>query len=241
MQAAGTGFIIDKAGLILTNNHVVEGATKIRVSLYGEDEDQEYDAKIVGRDPLTDSALIELTEKPDHALPAIKFGDSAQMQPGDWVMAIGNPFGLAHTVSVGVISALERPFTVAEGRSAQVLQTDAAINPGNSGGPLLNLRGEVIGINTAIIADGRQSGNIGIGFAIPINTVRELLPQLRDRQDHARPHRRRRRGDSTRGRRRVRSEGTARARWSRRSRRVAPRAGPDSSRATSSSTTTASP
>ena len=179
VQAAGTGFIIDKSGLILTNNHVVEGAQKIKVSLYGEDDDQEYDAKIIGRDPLSDSALIELTEKPNHTLPAIEFGDSSQMQPGDWVMAIGNPFNLAHTVSVGVISAKERPFQVAEGRSAQVLQTDAAINPGNSGGPLLNLRGEVIGINTAIIADGRQSGNIGIGFAIPINTVRELLPQLR--------------------------------------------------------------
>jgi serine protease Do len=179
VQAAGTGFIIDKAGFILTNNHVVEGANKIKVSLYGEDDDQEYDAKVIGRDPLTDSALIELTQKPDHTLPEIKFGDSAQMQPGDWVMAIGNPFGLAHTVSVGVISALERPFTVAEGRSAQVLQTDAAINPGNSGGPLLNLRGEVIGINTAIYTDARQQGNIGIGFAIPSNTVRELLPQLR--------------------------------------------------------------
>jgi serine protease Do len=179
VQAAGTGFIIDKAGFILTNNHVVEGATKIKVSLYGEDNDQEYDAKVIGRDPLTDSALIELTEKPDHTLPEAKFGDSAQMQPGDWVMAIGNPFGLAHTVSVGVISALERPFAVAEGRSAQVLQTDAAINPGNSGGPLLNLRGEVIGINTAIYTDARQQGNIGIGFAIPSNTVRELLPQLR--------------------------------------------------------------
>jgi len=179
VQAAGTGFIIDKSGLILTNNHVDEGASKIKVSLYGEDDDQEYDAKIIGRDPLTDSALIELTEKPDHTLPAIEFGDSSQMQPGDWVMAIGNPFNLSHTVSVGVISAKERPFTVAEGRSAQVLQTDAAINPGNSGGPLLNVRGEVIGINTAIIADGRQSGNIGIGFAIPINTVRDLLPQLR--------------------------------------------------------------
>ena len=105
MQAAGTGFIIDKAGFILTNNHVVEGATKIEVSLYGEDADQEYAAKVVGRDPLTDSALIELTEKPNHPLPEIKFGDSSQMQPGDWVMAIGNPFGLAHTVSVGVISA----------------------------------------------------------------------------------------------------------------------------------------
>jgi serine protease Do len=179
VQAAGTGFIIDKAGFILTNNHVVEGATKIKVSLYGEDDDQEYDAKVIGHDPLTDSALIELTQKPDHTLPEVKFGDSAQMQPGDWVMAIGNPFGLAHTVSVGVISALERPFTVAEGRSAQVLQTDAAINPGNSGGPLLNLRGEVIGINTAIYTDARQQGNIGIGFAIPSNTVRELLPQLR--------------------------------------------------------------
>jgi serine protease Do len=179
VQAAGTGFIIDKAGFILTNNHVVEGASKIKVSLYGEDDDQEYDAKVIGHDPLTDSALIELTQKPDHVLPEVKFGDSAQMQPGDWVMAIGNPFGLAHTVSVGVISALERPFTVAEGRSAQVLQTDAAINPGNSGGPLLNLRGEVIGINTAIYTDARQQGNIGIGFAIPSNTVRELLPQLR--------------------------------------------------------------
>jgi len=177
--AAGTGFIIDKAGFILTNNHVVEGATKIQVSLYGEDADQTYDAKIVGRDPLTDSALIQLTEKPNHTLPEARFGDSSQVQPGDWVMAIGNPFGLAHTVSVGVISALERPFPVSEGRSAQVLQTDAAINPGNSGGPLLNVRGEVIGINTAIYSDARQSGNIGIGFAIPINTVRELLPQLR--------------------------------------------------------------
>ena len=179
VQAAGTGFIIDKAGFILTNNHVVEGATKIEVSLYGEDSDQEYAAKVIGRDPLTDSALIELTEKPNHTLPEVKFGDSSQMQPGDWVMAIGNPFGLAHTVSVGVISALERPFPTTEGRSTQVLQTDAAINPGNSGGPLLNIRGEVIGINSAIYTDARQAGNIGIGFAIPINTVRELLPQLR--------------------------------------------------------------
>jgi serine protease Do len=179
VQAAGTGFIIDKSGLILTNNHVVDGATKIEVSLYGEDSDQEYAAKVVGRDPLTDSALIQLTEKPDHTLPEIKFGDSSQMQPGDWVMAIGNPFGLAHTVSVGVISALERPFPTTEGRSTQVLQTDAAINPGNSGGPLLNIRGEVIGINSAIYTDARQAGNIGIGFAIPINTVRELLPQMR--------------------------------------------------------------
>ena len=110
----------------------------------------------------------------------MKFGDSAQMEPGDWVMAIGNPFGLAHTVSVGVISAKERPFPITDGRSQDVLQTDAAINPGNSGGPLLNVRGEVVGINTAIYTDSRQQGNIGIGFALPINTVRELLPQLRN-------------------------------------------------------------
>ena len=157
---------------------MVEGATTIAVSLYGEDADQEYAARIVGRDPLTDSALIELTEKPDNPLPAVKFGDSSQIQPGDFVMAIGNPFGLAHTVSVGIISAVERPFPVSEGRYADVLQTDAAINPGNSGGPLLNLRGEVIGINSAIISGGQQSGNVGIGFAIAINVVRELLPQL---------------------------------------------------------------
>jgi serine protease Do len=180
VQAAGTGFIIDKAGLILTNNHVVEGASKIVVQLFGEDTDAEgYEAKIVGRDPLTDSALIELTRRPTQALSEVKFGDSSQMQPGDWVLAIGNPFGLDHTVSVGVISGLERPFQVANGRSTRVLQTDAAINPGNSGGPLLNVRGEVIGINTAIYTDSNQRGNIGIGFAVPSNTVRELLPQLR--------------------------------------------------------------
>jgi serine protease Do len=177
--AAGTGFIIDKAGFILTNNHVIEGATKIEVSLYGEDDDQVYKARVIGRDPLTDSALIELIEKPNHALPEIKFGDSSQMEPGDWVMAIGQPFGLGHTVSVGVISAVKRSQPVADQRFQDFLQTDAAINPGNSGGPLLNLRGEVVGINTAIFTDSRQSGNIGIGFAMPINIVRELLPQLR--------------------------------------------------------------
>ena len=178
VQAAGTGFIISKDGFILTNNHVIEGATRVMVSLYGEDEGQEYAARVVGRDPLTDSALIELTEKPDHSLPEAKFGDSSLIQQGDFVMAIGNPFGLAHTVSVGVVSALKRPFPVATGRSQDMIQTDAAINPGNSGGPLLNARGEVVGMNTAIFADARQSGNIGIGFAVPINAVRDLLPQL---------------------------------------------------------------
>jgi serine protease Do len=180
VRAAGTGFIIDKSGLILTNHHVVDGATKIRVSLYGEDDDQEYDARVIGRDQLTDSALIELTQKPSHELPTVKFGDSAQMQPGDWVMAIGNPFGLDHTVSVGVISG-NRPnqLELADSRRAEVLQTDAAINPGNSGGPLINLRGEVIGVNTAIATTGLSQGNMGVGFAIPSNTIRDILPQLR--------------------------------------------------------------
>jgi serine protease Do len=178
-QAAGTGFVINKEGYILTNNHVIEGATKIEVSFFGEDrEDVYHEAKLVGRDPLTDSALIQLVE-PRPGLTEIKFGDSSKMEPGDWVVAIGNPFGLAHTVSVGVISATARSFPIAEQRFADVLQTDAAINPGNSGGPLLNARGEVIGINTAIYTDSRQAGNIGIGFAIPINAVRELIPQLR--------------------------------------------------------------
>ncbi|MDE3153908.1 MAG: Do family serine endopeptidase [Acidobacteriota bacterium] len=175
--ATGTGFIISKDGYILTNNHVVEGATKITVGLYGDD-DQTYDATIVGHDPLTDSALIKLTEKPDRELPIAKLGNSDLMQPGDWVMAIGNPFQFNDSVSVGVISATKRPFETADQRYQDVLQTDAAINPGNSGGPLLNLRGEVIGINTAIISNDRTSGNLGIGFAIPINTVRDLLPQL---------------------------------------------------------------
>ena len=179
-EAAGSGFIINRDGFILTNNHVVEGASKIAVRFF--EEDDEYEAKIIGRDPLTDSALLQLVEKPSRPLTEAKFGDSSQMEPGDWVMAIGNPFGLAHTVSVGVISATARPFPVATQRSANVLQTDAAINPGNSGGPLLNVRGEVIGINTAIYSSGSAmgaAGNIGIGFAIPINTVRDVLPGLR--------------------------------------------------------------
>jgi serine protease Do len=177
-RAAGTGFLISKDGFILTNNHVVEDAIKIEVSLYLDDENT-YSAKVIGRDALTDSALIQLVEKPSAPLPEARFGDSSQMQPGDWVMAIGNPFSLAHTVSVGVISATKRPFQVTDGRSNEMLQTDAAINPGNSGGPLLNIRGEVIGMNTAIISNGQSEGNIGIGFAVPINTVRDLLPQLR--------------------------------------------------------------
>jgi serine protease Do len=183
-EGTGTGFIIDKAGFILTNNHVVEGAEKIWVKPAGAGRNERYAAKIIGRDGLTDSALIQLTEMPAGPLQEAKFGDSDQMQQGDWVMAIGNPFDLAvagggHTVTVGVISAIGRGVGGVNGRPVNMLQTDAAINPGNSGGPLLNIRGEVVGINTAIFTSRAASSNIGIGFATPINVVRDLLPQLR--------------------------------------------------------------
>ena len=135
---------------------------------------------MIGRDSLTDTALIQLTEMPAAPLQEAKFGDSEQMQPGDWVVAIGNPFNLSHTVTVGVISALGRPLGGVPGREQTMLQTDAAINPGNSGGPLLNVRGEVVGINTAIYTDSQRAANIGIGFATPINAIRDLLPQLRN-------------------------------------------------------------
>ena len=177
VRAAGTGFVIDRAGLILTNNHVVAEATKIEIDFFGDEEGVYYEAQVLGRDRLTDSALLELVERPPQELPVANFGDSSEMAPGDWVMAIGNPFGLGHTVTVGVISAIGRPFRPVTGRSQDVLQTDAAINPGNSGGPLLNVRGEVVGINTAIVSD--RAANVGIGFAIPSNVVRELLTELR--------------------------------------------------------------
>ena len=209
------------------------------MSLFGDEPDVSYKAKVIGRDPLTDSALIQLIDKPNHPLPEAKFGDSSQMAAGDWVMAIGNPFGYEHTVTVGVISATSRAFRVTDGRSNDMLQTDAAINPGNSGGPLLNVRGEVIGMNTAIITNARSEGNIGIGFAVPINTVRDLLPQLQHGQGRPRPHRRLGAGGAARrlrglrpedARRRDRRAGDAGRRGGRR---------PASSRATSSSSSTA--
>ena len=181
----GTGFVIDRDGLILTNNHVIENATKIEIDFFGDgvcrsiDRNcDRYEARVLGRDELTDSALLELVEKPEWELPVAAFGDSGQMAPGDWVMAIGAPFGQGHTVTVGVVSAIGRPLSRGYGgRAPDMLQTDAAINPGNSGGPLLNVRGEVVGINTAIVSDRRS--NVGIGFAVPINTVRELVDELR--------------------------------------------------------------
>jgi len=179
VQGAGSGFVIDKNGYILTNNHVVEDASEIEVKLSDMDSRGKWlHAKVVGTDVLTDSALIQLTELPDHPLAVSKFGDSAQIAQGDWVMAIGNPFSLGNTVTVGIVSAIGRQQpTAVNGRVEEMIQTDAAINRGNSGGPLLNIRGEVVGINTQILSD-QGGGNLGIGFAVPINTVRNILPQL---------------------------------------------------------------
>ncbi len=176
-RALGSGFIISKDGEILTNNHVIAGADKIQVGLYKQDGKM-YDAKVIGHDALSDTALIKLVNGPTD-LPVATLGDSDSIAPGDWVMAIGNPFNYAHTVSVGVVSALGRPFQEASGRYQNMIQTDASINPGNSGGPLIDVKGQVIGINSAILSNGREGGFMGIGFAIPINTAKQLLPQLR--------------------------------------------------------------
>ncbi len=168
-RSLGSGFIIDKEGYIVTNNHVVEGADKIRVSLYDE---KEYDAKIVGRDPKTDLALIKIDGA--HQLHPLPLGDSDKLEVGDWVLAIGSPFGLEQTVTAGIVSAKKR--VIGAGPYDNFIQTDASINPGNSGGPLLDLKGEVIGINTAIIASGQ-----GIGFAIPINMAKSIVAQLKEK------------------------------------------------------------
>jgi serine protease Do len=173
----GSGFVITSNGEILTNSHVVAGADEIRVALFNDDRTV-YPADVIGRDALTDSALIKLKNPPAN-LPAATLGDSDTLEPGDWVMAIGNPFQLGHTVTVGVISYKGRPFATSEGRFQNMLQTDASINPGNSGGPLIDVHGEVVGINTAILAGDDRGGNLGIGFAVPIDTVKTLLPQLR--------------------------------------------------------------
>ena len=169
-RSLGSGFIIDSEGYVVTNNHVVEGADKIKVILVGG---KEYKATIKGRDPKTDLALIQIVAPPAD-LPFLKFGDSDAIRQGDWVMAVGNPFGLSHTVTQGIISAKGR--VIGAGPYDNFLQTDASINPGNSGGPLINLQGEVVGINTAILASGQ-----GIGFATPSNIAKTIIPQLREK------------------------------------------------------------
>ncbi|MGA2403642.1 MAG: DegQ family serine endoprotease [Syntrophobacteraceae bacterium] len=166
VQGAGSGVIISRDGYILTNNHVVEGAKELAITLADKGE---FKAQIVGRDPKTDIAIVKIDAGEN--LPAASIGDSDQIKVGDWVLAIGNPFGLSHTVTSGIVSAKGR--VIGAGPYDDFIQTDASINPGNSGGPLFNMKGEVIGINTAIIPEGQ-----GIGFAIPVNTAKPLIPQL---------------------------------------------------------------
>ena len=163
----GSGFIIDKDGFVVTNNHVIEDADQIKVKLKDE---REFDAEIVGRDPNTDIALLKISSGQD--LPTAKLGDSDKLKVGEWVVAIGSPFGLEHTVTAGIVSAKGR--VIGSGPYDDFIQTDASINPGNSGGPLLNLKGEVVGINTAIVATGH-----GIGFAIPVNLAKGIIVALK--------------------------------------------------------------
>jgi serine protease Do len=171
-QGVGSGFVISSDGYILTNNHVVDDANQVKVKLA---DGKEYDAKVVGRDPKTDLALLKAEGV--SGLHALQLGDSDSLKVGNWVVAIGSPFGLDQTVTAGIVSAKGR--VIGSGPYDNFIQTDASINPGNSGGPLLNIEGEVIGINTAIFS--QSGGNVGIGFAIPVNMAKEIVPQLKDK------------------------------------------------------------
>lgn len=168
--AMGSGFIIDKSGYIVTNNHVVEGATKITVKL---PDGRQFQAKLIGTDPATDIALIKI--KSPKALPIVEFGDDRQARVGDWVIAVGNPFGLSNTVTAGIISSIGR--NVGNGPYTDYIQIDAPINRGNSGGPTFNMQGKVIGMNTLIYSP--SGGSVGIGFAIPASTIHDVIDQLK--------------------------------------------------------------
>jgi len=177
-EGMGSGFIISQDGYILTNEHVIDGASSISVTVTGFDRDLE--AKVTGADYDLDLALLKI--EPGRDLPFLNLGNSDQIRVGNWVIAIGNPYGLDHTVTTGVISAKGRPISVSDRKYENLLQTDASINPGNSGGPLLDLKGEVIGINTAISSQAQ-----GIGFAIPTSTVRQVLEDLKNNVSKSRP------------------------------------------------------
>jgi S1-C subfamily serine protease len=183
-QAQGSGFVIDTAGHIVTNFHVVENATEVQVNFSGEDA---IDAEIVGVDPSTDIALLKIDSQA-RALNPIDLGNSDVVRVGDSVVAIGNPFGLERTVTAGIVSAVQRDIEAPNGYTIpKAIQTDAPINSGNSGGPLLDTRGEVIGVNSQIRTDGSGGGNLGIGFAVPINTVKQVVDEIirTGKVDHA--------------------------------------------------------
>jgi len=172
MTALGSGFIIDQQGDIVTNNHVIDGASKVQVSLQ---DGRKFDAKVVGTDLKTDLALLKI--ETDNPLPFVTFGDSSKLRVGDVVLAVGNPFGLGGTVTAGIVSARNRDINA--GPYDDFIQTDAPINRGNSGGPLFNTKGNIVGINTAIYSP--NGGSIGIGFAIPANIAKDVVAQLKDR------------------------------------------------------------
>jgi len=178
-RGMGSGFVIDKEGHILTNYHVIESADEIVVMLEANGKEKEYTATLIGSDAKTDIALVKINREPGDTteFPFLELGSSEHLEVGEWVVAIGNPFGLSHTVTVGVVSALGR--SIGAGPYDEFIQTDASINPGNSGGPLINIEGQVIGINTAIIS-GDTGGNVGIGFAIPINIAKGILKDLKE-------------------------------------------------------------
>jgi len=173
-NGSGTGFIIDEEGYILTNNHVVDNADVIKITLQNE---KEYEAELIGSDSKTDIALLKIIRQSNDStiFPYLTLGDSEKVEVGEWVVAIGNPFGLSHTVTTGVVSAKAR--NIGAGPYDEFIQTDASINPGNSGGPLLDMEGKVIGINTAIYS--RTGGSVGIGFTIPINMASDILDELK--------------------------------------------------------------
>ncbi|HUR43359.1 MAG TPA: trypsin-like peptidase domain-containing protein, partial [Aestuariivirga sp.] len=169
MTSMGSGFVVDGSGIIVTNSHVVEGAESIEVRFQ---DSTVLKAELVGRDPKTDIAVLRV--KPVKPVPVVSFGDSDHLRIGEWVMAIGNPFGLGGSVSLGIVSARNRDINA--GPYDDYIQTDAAINKGNSGGPLFNLKGEVVGINTAIFSP--SGGSVGIGFSVPANTAKGVVSQL---------------------------------------------------------------
>ena len=177
-QGQGSGFITRSDGVVLTNAHVVDGASDVTVTL---PDGRSYSGKVLGADPLTDVAVVKVVAS---KLPVAPLGDSARVRPGEWAIAIGNPLGLDNTVTAGIISAIQRTNAVGEGQRVPYIQTDAAVNPGNSGGPLINNRGQVIGINTAI----RQAPGAGLSFAVPINVARQIAAQILDRGYASHPY-----------------------------------------------------
>ena len=177
-QGQGSGFITRSDGVLLTNAHVVEGASEVTVTL---PDGRSFNGKVLGSDPLTDVAVVKVVAS---KLPVAPLGDSAKVRPGEWAIAIGNPLGLDNTVTAGIISAIQRTNAVGEGQRVPYIQTDAAVNPGNSGGPLINDRGQVIGINTAI----RQAPGAGLSFAIPINVARQIAAQILEKGSASHPY-----------------------------------------------------